>query len=82
MAMNSVHAHTVLEWIATQESGVTPMEAIEWSFGNLGSEARFHTCKRSGMDIRELLEFFVMAGKVTVDHQRMYLDPSRMCSHG
>ncbi len=80
--MNTVHAHAVLEWIASSESGVTPGEVIAWSSEKLGLLARFHTCKRSGMDIRELLEFFVVAGKVEVTGGRLTLNPARMCSHG
>lgn len=80
--MKEIHAHEVLEWIAAESEGKTPREIADWAEASFGPEATFYTCSRMGMDINELVEFFVSAQKVVTDEKgALRINRQRMCSH-
>ncbi len=81
VTMKEIHAHEVLEWIAADVNGKSPEEIVAFAETELGADSTYHTCSRSGMDIRQLIEFFIDAQKTLVVDGRLSINRQRMCSH-
>ncbi len=80
--MKEIHAHDILDWIAAASEGKIPAEIVKWAESTLGKETTYYTCSRMGMDIHELIAFFVSAQKViTTEEGRLQINRQRMCSH-
>lgn len=74
-----IHAHNVLNLL--NEQALTREELAEKLAQEYGSEARFHTCKLSGLDLDALLTFFVKMEKVVLEGDKLRTNMARVCNH-
>ncbi len=74
-----VHAHKILNQL--RDSPMTEQQLREYAVAEFGSQARFHTCKLSGMTLDELLAFFQQKKKVIIEQGIWQLNESRVCQH-
>lgn len=74
-----IHAHNVLNLL--NEQALTREELAEKLAQEYGSEARFHTCKLSDLDLDALLTFFVKMEKVVLEGDKLRTNMARVCSH-
>ena len=74
-----IHAHNVLNLLS--EKPLTREELTQELAQMYGTEARFHTCKLSGLDLDGLLKFFLKMEKVVVVDDKLCTNRERVCNH-
>ncbi|MEZ9895471.1 YecH family metal-binding protein, partial [Vibrio lentus] len=63
------------------EKPLTREELTQELAQTYGTEARFHTCKLSGLDLDGLLKFFLKMEKVVVVDDKLCTNRERVCNH-
>ena len=74
-----IHAHNVLSLLS--EKPLTREELTQELAQMYGTEARFHTCKLSGLDLDGLLKFFLKMEKVVLVDDKLCTNRERVCNH-
>ncbi|MFV8462854.1 YecH family metal-binding protein [Vibrio campbellii] len=74
-----IHAHNVLNLLS--EKPLTREELTQELAQMYGTEARFHTCKLSGLDLDGLLKFFLKMEKVVLVDDKLCTNRERVCNH-
>ena len=74
-----IHAHNVLNLLS--EKPLTREELTQELAQMYGTEARFHTCKLNGLDLNDLLKFFLKMEKVVLVDGKLYTNRERVCNH-
>ncbi|MEZ9652371.1 YecH family metal-binding protein [Vibrio lentus] len=74
-----IHAHKVLNLLS--EKPLTREELTQELAQTYGAEARFHTCKLSGLGLDGLLKFFLKMEKVVVVDDKLCTNHERVCNH-
>lgn len=76
----SVHAHDLLDLIASRKEGWQPGELLLEVEKRFGANVRFHTCSMDGLSIADLLEFVQSRGKVILRDGRLVKEACS-CGH-
>ncbi|TCI04045.1 DUF2492 family protein [Corallincola luteus] len=79
--MTSIHGHKVLELILSSAPNQSLTELRQLVINNFGTDAIYHTCSESDMDLDSLLAFFVARGKVAGDDGALNVDETKICQH-
>ena len=74
-----IHAHNVLNLLS--EKPLTREELTQELAQMYGTEARFHTCKLNGLDLDDLLKFFLKMEKVVLVDGKLCTNRERVCNH-
>ncbi|MCG6269102.1 YecH family metal-binding protein [Vibrio furnissii] len=74
-----IHAHQVLHLI--KQTPMTESALRDVVCREFGANARFHTCKLSGLDLDSLLTFFQDKRKVVIEDGLWRLNQARVCQH-
>jgi len=78
---NEIHGHAVLELMIEFNQPITKTKLIEAVETRFGKSTRYFTCSKSGMTVRELMEFFESKGKFIFTDQELSTDASKICRH-
>lgn len=78
--MLSIHGHDVLHMMdGNNYTERSLLEAIEQKFG---PDAQFHTCTKTSMNAKQLIEFLKLKGKFKpTDETKFTVDSKKICRH-
>ncbi len=78
---DSIHGHQVLEMMLTSEKKYSKAILEEDITSKFGKNATFHTCSISGMNVRELIDFFESKGKFKTLDDGFTTNRDNICDH-
>ena len=74
----STHGHVILRWLAERAMDTETLHRRV--AGEIGAEARFHTCDRTGLPLDALIDLLAERGKIVREGEGWRSEMSKVCA--